>query len=105
MFECDQAIRLAIIGAGGRLGLQITALAAADPRFRVEALLVSSRSALLAQRSPITPLNFVASLQTSVDVIIDVSLPQAFAGTAKAVRDSGAALAANPASPVLMTLD
>ncbi len=92
MSERNQAIRLAIIGAGGRLGLQITTLAAADARFRVEALLVSPSSALLMQRSPHTSLDYVARLETSVDVIIDVSLPQAFAQTATVVRDSGAAL-------------
>ena len=87
-----QPIRLAIMGAGGRLGLQITALAAVDPRFCVSALLVSPNSALLTRPCPNTPLNYSAKLETSVDVIIDVSLPQAFAQTAKAVRDSGAAL-------------
>lgn len=92
MSERNQAIRLAIVGAGGRLGRQITALAAADSRFRVEALLVSPSSALFMQRSPFTSLNYVARLETAVDVIIDVSLPQAFAQTATAVRDSGAAL-------------
>lgn len=92
MSERNPPIRLAIVGAGGRLGLQIAPLAATDPRFRVEALLVSSRSALLGQPSPNTPLNYVASLQTSVDVIIDVSLPQAFAQTATVVRNSGAVL-------------
>ena len=87
-----QPIRLAIIGAAGRLGLQITALAAADPRFCVSALLVSAKSALLGHASACTPLNYVSSLATAVDVIIDVSLPQAFAQTAQTVRDSGAAL-------------
>ena len=87
-----QPIRLAVVGAGGRLGLQIAALAAADPRFCVSALLVSPSSALLTRPSPSILLNYVEKLETSIDVIIDVSLPQAFAQTAKAVRDSGAAL-------------
>ena len=87
-----QPIRLAIMGAGGRLGLQIAALAAADPRFCVSALLVSSNSALLTRPSPYPPLNYSAKLETSVDVIIDVSLPQALAQIAKVVRESGSAL-------------
>jgi 4-hydroxy-tetrahydrodipicolinate reductase len=92
MLKRNQRIRLAIIGAGGRLGLQITALAAVDPRFCLSALLVSPSSELLAQPSSCGPLNYVAKLETAVDVIIDVSLPQAFAQTATAVRDSGGAL-------------
>ena len=92
MSERNQAIRLAIVGAGGRLGRQITTLATADPRFCLSALLVSPSSALLAQQSSCAPLSYVVKLETAVDVIIDVSLPQAFAQTATAVRDSGAAL-------------
>ena len=92
MSALKHPIRLAIIGAAGRLGLEITALAVADPRFCLRALLVSPGSALLTKSSLCAPLNYVATLETSVDVIIDVSLPQAFAQTAKAVRDSDAAL-------------
>ncbi len=85
-------IRLAIVGASGRLGLEITALAAVDPRFNLSALLVSANSVLLGQKSRSAPLKYVSSLATSVDVIIDVSLPLAFTQTANAVRNSGAAL-------------
>ena len=92
MTEINPPIRLAVVGAGGRLGLQIAALAAADPRFCLSVLLVSPSSALLTRPSPYPALTYVAKLETPVDVIIDVSLPQAFAQTAKAVRDSGAAL-------------
>ncbi len=85
-------IQLAIVGAGGRLGLEIAALAAADLRFSVSALLVSPKSLLLGQKSSCTQLSYVSSLATPVDVIIDVSLPQAFMQTAQTVRESGAAL-------------
>lgn len=92
MIELNPPIRLAVIGAGGRLGLEIAALAAADRRFCLTALLVSANSALLMRPSPHTPLHYVARLETAVDVIIDVSLPQAFAHTAAAVSEFGAAL-------------
>ena len=92
MIAHKQPISLAIIGAGGRLGLEIAALAAADPRFRLDALVVSPISALLAHLSPCAALQYVARLETCVDVIVDVSLPHAFVQTAKAVRDSAAAL-------------
>ena len=92
MTELKQPIRLAIVGAGGRLGLQIAALSASDPRFRLAALLVSANSSLLALPSPHAPLHYVARLETAVDVIIDVSLPQAFAHTRAAVSEFGAAL-------------
>ncbi len=90
--ERNSVIRLAVVGAVGRLGLQIAALAATDARFCLSALLVSPSSALLGQTNLATGLNYVARLETSVDVIIDVSLPQVFAQTAKAVRESSAAL-------------
>ena len=92
MIELNPPIRLAVIGAGGRLGLEIAALAAADRRFCLTALLVSANSSLLALPSPHTPLHYVARLETAVDVIIDVSLPQAFAHTKAAVSEFGAAL-------------
>ena len=92
MIELNPPIRLAVIGAGGRLGLEITALAAADRRFCLSTLLVSATSSLLMHPSPHAPLHYVARLATAVDVIIDVSLPQAFAQTKAAVRESGAAL-------------
>ncbi len=90
--QLPSPIRLAIFGAAGRLGRQIAALAAADPRFSLVALLVSPNSALLSGLSPDTRLTYLTKLDMSVDVIIDVSLPQAFAQTAAAVRDSDAAL-------------
>lgn len=85
-------LRLAIVGASGRLGLEITALAAADARFSLSALLVSANSTVLGQKSPSAPLVYVSSLASSVEVIVDVSLPQAFAHTAQTVRNSGAVL-------------
>ena len=92
MTEINPPIRLAVIGAGGRLGLEIAALAAADRRFCLTALLVSANSSLLMRPSPHTPLHYVARLETAVDVIIDVSLPQAFAQPKTAVSEFGAAL-------------
>jgi 4-hydroxy-tetrahydrodipicolinate reductase len=80
-------VRLAILGANGRLGRQIAALAHADPRFRLTALLVAPESSVLGQLADVggsrnsAALTYVASSVADVDVYIDVSLPDALPST------------------------
>jgi 4-hydroxy-tetrahydrodipicolinate reductase len=85
-------IRLAIIGASGRLGQLITAHAAADPRFELTALLVAQGSALHAQPSSVGGLTYAATLDRAADVIIDVSVPTALARTINLASAARAAL-------------
>jgi 4-hydroxy-tetrahydrodipicolinate reductase len=85
-------IRLAIIGANGRLGQLIKSHAAVDARFTLAALVVSSGSGLGAKSCAVSGLNYTHTLATPVDIIIDVSTPQAFAHTLSAVQKSSAAL-------------
>ncbi len=103
-------IRLAIIGASGRLGQLITSHAVTDPRFALVALIVSPNAAVLAQACANAPINYSAKLELPVDVIIDVSTPNALAQTIEVVHQSNAALVCGvtgfdaPALAMLATL-
>jgi 4-hydroxy-tetrahydrodipicolinate reductase len=96
-----KTITLGIHGGAGRLGRRITALALADPRFSLRAVVVRDGSdamgqdvALLAGTEPVGVLA-VANPETLIvcDVIIDVSNPAAAASLATLLtKEDGKAL-------------
>ena len=87
------AIRLAIHGAGGRMGHRLVALAADDPELSVVAGLESATHPELGRdagrlagiRSIGVPLS--STLEVSADCIIDFSVPKATPGVVKLCHD------------------
>lgn len=70
------ALRISVVGAGGRLGQLICAQALADARFELCEAVVSQGSSLLhARNSAAFP--YVNCISQTVDVLMDVSLPSA----------------------------
>lgn len=75
------SIRLAINGAGGRMGQRLVALAAADPQLNVVAALESSRHPRLGEDAGLLAgagslgVAITAELSVSADVVIDFSTP------------------------------
>jgi 4-hydroxy-tetrahydrodipicolinate reductase len=76
-------MKLAIHGAAGRMGQRVTALAVADPRFKVVAALESADNPLLGKDAGLVagvgeigvPLGVVG--ESTADVVIDFSVPDA----------------------------
>jgi len=76
-------MKLAIHGAAGRMGQRVTALATADPRFKVVAALESANHPLLGKDAGLiagvgeigVPLGVVG--ESDADVVIDFSVPAA----------------------------
>jgi len=76
-------MKLAIHGAAGRMGQRVTALAVADPRFKVVAALESANHPLLGKDAGLiagvgeigVPLGVVG--ESTADVVIDFSVPDA----------------------------
>jgi 4-hydroxy-tetrahydrodipicolinate reductase len=76
-------MKLAIHGAAGRMGQRVTALAVADPRFKVVAALESANHPLLGKDAGLiagvreigVPLGVVG--ESNADVVVDFSVPDA----------------------------
>lgn len=78
----NKPLRIGLFGASGRLGQAIAELLLIDPRFSLTAALTHSRSfhlgtdiGILLHQKPLG-LSLTDQLQTKIDLLIDVSLPE-----------------------------
>src|SRR4051812_24197819 len=86
------AIRLAVLGAGGRMGQAIAALAAGDQALELAALVEATGKTAGAERHGIPILADARAAFGKVQAAIDFTAPEAALNHAKLAAEAGVAL-------------
>lgn len=94
MAEAGKAVRVGVLGAGGRMGQAVIAAVAADPRLRLSGAIERAGHASIGTKlgGGLTICSNPGPLAHASDVLIDFTTPQALAATLDAACDGGAAL-------------